>query len=595
MNMNNEEIISKIKINLSKNGYLISNLITHGLILKNLKNHYKLCKLNNNGNLKISSDVNTPYKKIIKLIEENKHLLKEYAIIENRNITYEQMIYEVDNLAKYLHYLIYAKKGEKISICANSSAEGIIAFFAESKLGLVNARIFNGSKEEKMKKNIIDFESKTILIDEKNIEVLNNIVNETAIKNVIMISDCDEQTLYNFRKTHPNINLITWNKVQKIGSEINLEYIEKCDEKDIASILYTSGSSGEAKPIIISNKVYITMADTIEKSTSVKKCDKEKVVGVVSHEYPYAAINSTIMVLLFGKTLIMPKNDKSGKISFNDLLKEKPEKIQAIPNLYKLLEMNDEEINDLSFLKNVVSGGETYLKQEKLSLLKFLSKKNSSSLLIDGFGFGEMGSAVALKFGLNDYFVLMNGIEAKAIDPETKKILPNDKEGILCFTGSTIANGYYNNEEATKKSFVSDENGKTWFVSDTYGSVHGNLNRLIKLGGRIREYFITADSNGNFVKVYAGAVEDMILSTGCIEDCVVVPSDSTGVPKPVAYVSLRTDCKLTKEELINTIINKCSNLEEFAQPSEIKIEEEIKRTDAKKKNYTYYKTKQLNN
>lgn len=54
----------------------------------------------------------------------------------------------------------------------------------------------------------------------------------------------------------------------------------------------------------------------------------------------------------------------------------------------------------------------------------------------------------------------MNGMEAKAIHPETREKLPLDEEGILCFTGPTITDGYYNNTEQTQKCFVQDETGK---------------------------------------------------------------------------------------------------------------------------------------
>lgn len=145
-------------------------------------------------------------------------------------------------------------------------------------------------------------------------------------------------------------------------------------------------------------------------------------------------------------------------------MEEKPNRIQAIPNFYKLW-METGQNNTLqrkryNFLNSVISGGEQYLKNEKIELLRFLSEHDCRTLLIDGFGFGELGSATALKFGLCDYFLLMNGMEAKAIHPKTREKLPLDEEGILCFTGPTITDGYYNNTEQTQKCFVQDETGK---------------------------------------------------------------------------------------------------------------------------------------
>ena len=187
----------------------------------------------------------------------------------------------------------------------------------------------------------------------------------------------------------------------------------------------------------------------------------------------------------------------------------------------------------------------------------------------------------------------MNGIEAKALDPDTLRELPPDSEGILAFTGPTIAQGYYNNEEATKKSFVYDENNKKWFISDTYGSVHGKDKRLIKLGGRIREFFITSDKEGNFVKVYAGNIEDVLSSSGIVKDCIVVPSGDSATPEPIAYISLRNDCNLDQESIIDILKRKCESLEDFSRPAKYVFEEEISRTSAGKKDYTTYKNRAM--
>lgn len=588
-----ENILIKIKeeieIQFSKNGRFTSDVLTLLLKVKNKQNHLKIVKENMKGTL-IKTSKNA-YNVLINLVQNNPQILDMPAIISDRTINYSELIDEIEKLSKFFHFQLNCEKGENISICASGSIEGIVSFFAMNKLGLVNARIFNGASEEKILSNLLAFSSKTILVDEKNLKTILPIAGESLLKNVVLISDCPAELIDLFKKSHPNINLYTWNEAISI-KKIAEAYTEITSGQDIASILYTSGSSGEAKPIIIPNRVYTNMVDTVCNTTNIKKCDGEKVVGIVSHEYPYAAINSTIMIILMGKTLIIPKHN-SQKMNVNDLLSQKPNRIQAIPNFYKLLEsinysgmLAQENLKDLN---SVISGGEMYHTSEKKKLLKFLKKIKSTPLLIDGFGFGELGSATALKFGLCEYFLLMNGIEAKALNPHTLEELPLNKEGILAFTGPTIAEGYYNNEQATKESFITDEQNKKWFVSDTYGSVHGKDKRLIKLGGRIREFFITSDKEGNFVKVYAGNVEEILNSSQIIKDCIVVPSDTSAEPSPIAYISLRSDCNVSEDEIIKILKEKCKRLEEFARPTQYIIEKDISRTPAGKKDYTLYK------
>ena len=70
-----------------------------------------------------------------------------------------------------------------------------------------------------------------------------------------------------------------------------------------------------------------------------------------------------------GKTLIMPAHKEDKSIDFGKLMEEKPNRIQAIPNFYKLW-METGQNNTLqrkryNFLNSVISGGEQYLKNEK--------------------------------------------------------------------------------------------------------------------------------------------------------------------------------------------------------------------------------------
>ena len=592
--MDYNKIINDVKINLSKNGIVISNLITYLLLFKNLGKHYHLVK-----EFKTKNEINSPYIKLKKLINEHPELQNKDAIIQDKQkITYFEMMNQIENFSNYLENVLGQKKGDKLSICAESSIEGIISFFAMNSLGLVNARIFNGSKKEKLKSNILNFESETILIDENNIDELTEIAAETKIKNVLLISNCDDDKINKFRIKNPNIKISKWLEIQQIGAQCQKHSNVEVRENDLASILYTSGSSGEPKPILFPNRSYTNMIDIVKTTTNETVADDEKVIGVVSHEYPYAANNSTTMILLLGKTLVLPKHEE--KINFNNLLSNKINKIQAIPSFVKLLaneiKSKDLSISDkkdliekLSYLDFMVSGGEPYQLSEKKDFLRIMIELGYAPLLIDGFGFGEMGSAAALKFGLSEYFLLMNGIEARAIDPKTREILPKGTEGLLCFAGPTITKGYYNNEEATKKSFVNDENGKKWFITDTFGSINGPMNRLIHLGGRIRECFITSDGHGNFVKVYSGNVEDVILSSEIVADCIVVPSDNSASPSPVAFISLKENCNLSKEDILKLVKEKCMSLENFSQPTSINIEEDIKRTNAEKKDYGYYR------
>lgn len=141
------------------NNNLVSNLITNFLLIKNLPTHYKFVRKNSKGKLLCKKTKFSPYLNLTKLIENNPKIKDKVAIKQNREITYLELKKEIDKLSQFLHYEIGALKGENITICAESSIEGIETFFAFNKLGLVNARAFNGSKKDKLNHSIIVWQS----------------------------------------------------------------------------------------------------------------------------------------------------------------------------------------------------------------------------------------------------------------------------------------------------------------------------------------------------------------------------------------------------------------------------------------------------
>lgn len=118
-------------------------LLTSILLHKNLPNHYKVKEATEKGIL--LNGCHSPYQYLKGLLKEHPEAMDTVAIMQDRNITYRELWVESEALANYLHFELSAQKGENVSLCAASSIEGLVAFFAFNRLGLVNARVFNGS------------------------------------------------------------------------------------------------------------------------------------------------------------------------------------------------------------------------------------------------------------------------------------------------------------------------------------------------------------------------------------------------------------------------------------------------------------------
>jgi acyl-[acyl-carrier-protein]-phospholipid O-acyltransferase/long-chain-fatty-acid--[acyl-carrier-protein] ligase len=83
----------------------------------------------------------------------------------------------------------------------------------------------------------------------------------------------------------------------------------------------------------------------------------------------------------------------------------------------------------------------------------------------------------------------MKGIESRTIDAESGEVLNKETQGVLCFRGPNVFEGYLNNEEKNKEVFSEDG----WFISGDLGRVdedgflfiEGRLSRFSKIGGEM--------------------------------------------------------------------------------------------------------------
>ncbi len=267
------------------NTKLGSNILTHTLLYKNLTTHRRIIKADETGEL--LSNYENPYQGMKALLQSYPELMDRVAVVQDRTITYKELWTEIEAFANYLHAHVDYQKGEIFSVCAVSSIEGIVSFFALNRLGIISGRVFNGSQVDKMKYNINNFSSKVVLADNGNLEVLLKSIKNTKVKTVILMSGCEEINKNIIEKEYPAVQFITYREILEKGKEYNDSFEEKVFAKDMASVLYTSGSSGEPKPISIPNRTYMNMMEVVCNTTNVVKCDGERVIGVVSQEYPY--------------------------------------------------------------------------------------------------------------------------------------------------------------------------------------------------------------------------------------------------------------------------------------------------------------------
>lgn len=550
-------------------------------------------------------------------------------------MTFRELFDKVDEYAKTLK-ANGVKEGDVVTICMPNTPEGIIAFFATNKIGAVASMLHPLLKSNDILDTLQKTESKYMVMADMCYKEVSKIIDKTKLEKVVVVSPSDSMPILSgipvgikllyvskemFKKTKNRLKYLRLSLVKKfipkqytcikkkITKEIdNLEeniksipynglYIKWEDEiknsanyneeiisvykpGSVAVLLRTGGTTGTSKLASLTNENIINntsqLRDTIP---SYKKGDELLAISPIFHGF--GLVDSVITALAVNMSVdLHPQYNKN--IFVKSLLKNKPTLVLGVPTLFKSLVNNPVfDGQDLSFLKVLISGGDTLDEKLKGEINEWLKKHNAPNPVFSGIGLTEATAAVAFT-GLNaekdlsvGYPLPLNNV--KIIDPETGKELNYGEVGELCISGPTVMDGYFKNEKETKHTFLDEE--KKWLRT-------GDMCYLADNGE-----ICFVDRNKNViivsgVNVYSNEIEAELLKIPEIDSCAVI-----GVPHPYkrnvpkAYVVLRKGITLD-DELKAKIVHCCnSKLDTYHKVYDVEQIEKIPITNLNKVNY----------
>lgn len=335
---------------------------------------------------------------------------------------------------------------------------------------------------------------------------------------------------------------------------------------DVADILYTTGTTGQQKGIMISHKAIIADAENLISAMQFTKDLLFVISGPLNHIGSLSKIWPTIMV---GATLCITSGMKDMNRFLQALSLPYP-KIAAflVPtSIRMLLQFARKEFSGIANKIDFIETGAAPMSQ---SDMEALCQVLPHTRLYNTYASTETGIICTHNYN-SDYCVA--GCLGRPMRHSSVFITP---EGNVACKGDTLMVGYVGDEELTRKVL---QNG-TLFTSDCgridqQGRLHltGRTGDIINIGG---------------YKVNPIEVEDATLSYPAIADCICAPS-----PHPVLgtvlrlYVVPKNDTVINKKELAAHLTQK---LEHYKVPQLFSIVDHIERTYNGKLNRKFYTT-----
>ncbi len=409
---------------------------------------------------------------------------------DNINITYAQVNLDINKLARYIIHNCCGKQNV-IGIYMSKSIKYIISIMAIIKSGNVYLPIAQELPEKRINEMCAEAGIKMVLTDNNEISLLN--INFLDVSNDGVFDNFDDN---------------------------NLQVEVK--EEDIAYILYTSGTTGRPKGVMIK---HIGIVNLIHWFNDLYHVENKKVLLLSNMGFD-PSIEELFGAILTGGTLyIPPANILMHNNIFKDFInKNQINIIQFVPSvMYRLLE-NIERMDSLDI---VISGGDHLDEKLKDAIIKkgyhLYNHYGPTEVSVDA-----LASECFLSHPVTVGFPVHNLIIA--ILDEGGQLLPINSVGEMYIGGIGVAKGYINNEKQTNESFVklSLSSDTTFYRTRDYAVM--DENGAVRILGRADNQI---KIRGKRIELYEISKE--IRNIECIKECEVVVRQINGNDKIFAF------------------------------------------------------------
>ncbi|MDO4744521.1 MAG: AMP-binding protein, partial [Clostridia bacterium] len=408
----------------------------------------------------------------------------------------------------------------------------------------------------------------------------------TRIVNVIIATIKDELSKpvragymltenYKIKKIPDDAPVIRWKEFLRLGKACFWNYKVTRTSNDPAVILYSGGTTGKTKGIVLTNGNFNAMGkQTIASNPMFRPGDKMLAAMPIFHGFGLGVCIHA-MLISGGRTILVPRFTPTSYAKL--ITKYKCNFIAGVPTLYEaLLRIPSLDKADLSFLKGVFSGGDSLSIELKKKLDTFLYDHKAVIQVREGYGTTETVCACCLtpphmakegSIGLPfpDTYI-------KIVKPGTDKEVPYGEIGEILLAGPSTMLEYLNHPDETAKTLRTHKDGLKWVYTGDLGTM--DPEGFVYFKGRAKRMIVTSGYN-----VYPNQVENVLDACELVHmSCVVGVKDDYRMQQVKAFVMLKEGVS-ANDETKQQILSYCSKrIAKYAMPREIEFRDELPKT-----------------
>lgn len=433
-------------------------------------------------------------------------------------VSYKKMLSDAEVVSTALAAL-GVKSGDIVAICMPNVYQAVVPFLACNRMGAVATFLNPGMPDGEIAEYLKQFHSPVLFNYEKK-EAENAAILRSAPVNYIITLRKEKQNALELNEecgSYRRTRQLSFHCLGTLAKGQRRPCQHIFSGKETALILYTSGSTGQPKSVVLTNENVIAALMYADNTSNWKALGISRILVCVPFAYPYGLVTSLLSALFSGSIAILAPD--IGKNTVGYYYSKKPEMVFGSPALLDLTIRGIPKGQDLSSVRSFISGGDFLTKSHAEEGNQFFSDHNSNIEIGNGAGNAETVSIATTPAGVKSkpetVGKVLVGSSAIVIDQKTLQEKRYGEEGMLCIGGKHVFKEYYQEPKLTAEAKILF-NGKTYFKTGALGFL--DEDGYFTLTGRASRFYIRSSLD----KIYLDHVQGLISRFDCVYDCAVV-------------------------------------------------------------------------
>ena len=503
--------------------------------------------------------------------------------------TYRQFVDDIDTCADALA-AVGLKAGDRLLISMPTSPQGVTAFYAANKLGALPALIHPLSTTPEIERYLDISKARIALTLDAFYATFAAVKPKRPLEILILaripdaLSPLKRLGFWLTKGRHiPRVpadaRVRRWSELMSARHPVAIR--AAAGTHDAAAILFSGGTTGIPKGILLSNHNFIAEGTAVATWGGIGGGDSILAITPIFHGFGLGVcVNAAFMA--GGKSILVPTF--TAEIVARLIRRKRPNLLVGVPTLFDALSRDWSLQNtDLSCLRATFSGADTLPRPVKERFEALVKARGGNVQLLEGYGLTEAVSGIMAtpvgEYREGSIGVPLPDMLAAICRIGSTETLPPGDEGEICIAGPAVMMGYLDEPEATRDVLKVHADGRTWLHTGDLGRM--DADGFFYFSARLKRMIKSSGFN-----VYPAQVEAVLYQSPLIaEACVIGVPDPEQVERVKAVVVLKDPTQATAETETALIESCRASLIKWSCPREVEFRRELPKTRVGKIDY----------